>query len=70
MEGKTSIVIAHRLATIQRADKIFVIEDGVIVEAGKHDELLAKGGVYAKLHAIQFRTHERTPESQTGGADV
>ena len=70
MEGKTSIVIAHRLATIERADRIIVIEDGGIVETGKHDELLAKGGLYARLHAFQFRVHERTPESQTASADV
>jgi subfamily B ATP-binding cassette protein MsbA len=56
MEGKTSIVIAHRLATIRRADKIFVIEGGAIVETGKHADLLAKGGLYSKLHEIQFRT--------------
>jgi ABC-type multidrug transport system fused ATPase/permease subunit len=62
MEGKTSIVIAHRLATIERADRIIVIDDGGIVETGKHDELLAKGGVYARLHAIQFRVHERTAD--------
>jgi ABC-type multidrug transport system fused ATPase/permease subunit len=45
------------LATIERADRIIVIEDGGIVETGKHDELLAKGGLYARLHAIQFRPH-------------
>ncbi len=56
MEGKTSIVIAHRLATIRRADKIFVIEGGAIVETGKHEDLLARGGLYARLHEIQFRT--------------
>jgi subfamily B ATP-binding cassette protein MsbA len=65
MEGKTSIVIAHRLATIQRADKIFVIEGGEIVETGKHEELLAKGGLYAKLHDIQFRVQERATEAET-----
>jgi subfamily B ATP-binding cassette protein MsbA len=68
MEGKTSIVIAHRLATIQRADKIFVIEDGAIVETGKHDELLAKGGLYAKLHDIQFRVQERATAAETASA--
>ena len=56
MEGKTSIVIAHRLATIRRADKIFVIDGGAIVETGKHADLIARGGLYAKLHEIQFRT--------------
>jgi subfamily B ATP-binding cassette protein MsbA len=54
-EGRTSIVIAHRLATIERADRIFVIQDGGIAETGKHAELLAKGGLYAKFHEIQFR---------------
>jgi ATP-binding cassette, subfamily B, bacterial len=59
MEGKTSIVIAHRLATIRRADKIFVIDGGRIAETGRHEELMAKGGLYAKLHEIQFRDGER-----------
>ncbi len=58
MEGKTSIVIAHRLATIRRADIIFVIDDGKIVEQGKHDELCAAGGVYSKLYDIQFRVED------------
>jgi subfamily B ATP-binding cassette protein MsbA len=69
MEGRTSIVIAHRLATIQRADKIFVIEDGAIVETGKHDELLAKGGLYGKLHDIQFRVQERAVAAATTSGD-
>ena len=55
MEGKTSVVIAHRLATIQRADKIYVVKDGTIVECGKHEELLSEGGLYAELHQIQFQ---------------
>ncbi len=55
MEGKTSIVIAHRLSTIRRADIIFVVQDGVIVESGKHEDLMAAGGLYAELHAIQFQ---------------
>jgi ABC-type multidrug transport system fused ATPase/permease subunit len=65
MEGRTSIVIAHRLATIERADRIFVIQDGAIVEAGKHEELLARGGLYARLHEIQFRVQERASTAKT-----
>jgi subfamily B ATP-binding cassette protein MsbA len=58
MEGKTSIVIAHRLATIRRADVIFVINDGKVVESGTHRELIARGGLYAELYEIQFRKTE------------
>jgi subfamily B ATP-binding cassette protein MsbA len=58
MEGRTSIVIAHRLATVQRADVIFVLEDGSIVQQGTHRELLAQGGLYADLYEIQFRSEE------------
>ena len=53
LKGRTSVVIAHRLSTIMNADRIFVIDDGRIVEQGKHDELIAKGGVYAKLVELQ-----------------
>jgi ATP-binding cassette subfamily B protein len=52
--GRTAIVIAHRLSTIRRADRIVVIHQGRLVEEGTHDALLAQGGLYAKLHAIQF----------------
>jgi ATP-binding cassette subfamily B protein len=54
MEGKTSIVIAHRLSTIQKAGTILVVQDGTIVERGKHDELLRSGGLYSELHRLQF----------------
>jgi subfamily B ATP-binding cassette protein MsbA len=54
MAGRTTIVIAHRLATVRRADVIFVIDDGTIVERGPHELLLAAGGLYSKLHGIQF----------------
>jgi len=55
LEGRTAIVIAHRLATAQRADRIVVVEGGRIVEQGPHDELVARGGVYAAM----FATWER-----------
>jgi len=55
MTGRTVIVIAHRLSTIRRADKIVVLEDGVIREIGTHEELLRSGGTYRRLHDLQFR---------------
>jgi len=58
MEGKTSIVIAHRLATVRRADVIFVIDEGRVVEQGTHDELIANGGLYSRLYELQFRGEE------------
>ena len=61
MEGKTCIVIAHHLATIQRADVIFVVKDSQLAERGTHAELLAAGGLYAELHGIQFRDVEEPP---------
>jgi ATP-binding cassette, subfamily B, bacterial len=59
MKGRTSIVIAHRLATVQRADEIFVLDNGQIVQQGTHRELLARGGLYADLYEIQFRNGEK-----------
>ena len=55
MAGRTTLVIAHRLATIERADRIVVMEAGRVVEQGDHQALLAAGGLYARLHAMQFR---------------
>ena len=53
MQNRTSIVIAHRLSTIKNADEILVINEGEIAERGTHDELLAKKGIYHKLHTMQ-----------------
>jgi subfamily B ATP-binding cassette protein MsbA len=65
MRGRTTLVIAHRLATVAAADRIYVLDQGRLVETGAHQELLALGGTYARLHALQFR------ESETGtGAGI
>lgn len=55
MKNRTTLVIAHRLSTIQNADRIIVLDRGSIVETGSHDELLRQGGVYRRLHALQFQ---------------
>ena len=55
MEGRTSLVIAHRLSTILAADVILVMNEGRLVERGTHEELLARGGLYASLYETQFR---------------
>jgi ATP-binding cassette subfamily B protein len=54
MKGRTTLVIAHRLSTVRRADRIVAMRDGVAVESGDHASLLAAGGLYARLHALQF----------------
>jgi ATP-binding cassette, subfamily B, bacterial len=64
LEGRTSLVIAHRLSTIREADQILVIDDGRVVERGRHEELLLGGGLYAELYRTQF-AHQKGRESRT-----
>jgi len=61
LTGRTSLVIAHRLSTVRDADQILVLSEGRIVERGRHDELIAAGGLYAELHATQFRSQDAPP---------
>jgi ABC-type multidrug transport system fused ATPase/permease subunit len=55
LNGRTSIIIAHRLSTVRAADRIIVLRDGQIIEEGNHDDLLAQGGHYAELYTTYFR---------------
>lgn len=59
VKGRTAIIIAHRLSTIRRADKILVLDKGVLMEQGTHDELLSKGAYYASLYKMQFGKKEK-----------
>ena len=56
MQGRTTLVIAHRLATVTRADRILVLDQGRLVEEGTHQSLLGNGGIYARLAELQFAT--------------
>ena len=57
-KGRTTLVVAHRLSTIRNADEIAVVIDGRITERGTHEELIAKGGTYKELYALQFREND------------
>ena len=54
LEGRTAVIVAHRLSTIQNAARIMLVHDGEVAESGTHDELIALNGRYAKLHRLQF----------------
>jgi subfamily B ATP-binding cassette protein MsbA len=58
LKGRTTLIIAHRLSTVRRADRLCVLDQGRLVEEGTHDELLARGGLYARLYQRQFRDEE------------
>ena len=62
--GRTSIIIAHRLQTIQEADRVMVLDQGEVVEIGSHEELLAADGLYATLHSLQFQDADPTDEAE------
>ena len=67
MKGRTTLVIAHRLSTVRRADRIVVLDDGRIVECGSHAELLTKSGLYRRLHDMQFFVESEVPAAEPVG---
>ncbi|BCM17581.1 ABC transporter ATP-binding protein [Mesorhizobium sp. J8] len=64
LEGRTGLVIAHRLATVRDADRLIVLQDGKVVETGKHHQLIARGGLYSKLYNLNYASFDDTPDEQ------
>jgi len=62
LKGRTGLVIAHRLATIRGADRILVLQNGVLIEEGNHDQLMRQGGLYAKLYNMNYASFDDIPE--------
>ena len=61
LEGRTGLVIAHRLATIRGADRIIVLQNGEVIESGNHDQLMASGGLYARLYNMNYASFDDLP---------
>ena len=70
LSGRTSLVIAHRLSTVREADRIVVVSEGRVVEQGRHDELLARGGLYAELYETQFAPQQTGEGTEVAAGDV
>jgi ATP-binding cassette subfamily B protein len=70
LEGRTSLVIAHRLSTVRNADEILVVDAGQIVARGTHAQLLAEGGLYAELYRTQFAENAPDSPDAPGAADA
>ncbi len=70
MQGRTTVIIAHRLSTVRIAHRIAVLEKGSLIELGSHDELMAQGGLYARLYAMQFREDRSTSSRSLRSRDA
>jgi ATP-binding cassette subfamily B protein len=69
LEGRTGMVIAHRLATIRGADRIIVLQNGEMIETGNHDELMEKNGLYAKLYNMNYSSFDDIPDDLVAQAN-